>query len=330
MAAQAIPTARPRRRRSQKIAPYLFLTPALASIALLTAMPIIYTIIVAFTNYNLYTVGGPGNTNLLGTAHWVGLKNFVDLLSPGGAVAELFVPVLIWTVTFAFLTSVLNYALGFVLAVLLNNRRITERAVYRTLLIIPWALPGAISILIWQGLLNQTFGLVDALISLVGLPSVAWLTDPTGAKAGILLVNLWLGFPFNMMIILGGLQAIPGDVYEAASIDGATALQRLRLITFPLVFRITLPVLISAFAFNMTNFNIVYLLTKGQPPSTSGSPFASDAGQTDVLMSFLYNLTVTASRYDKAAALGIIIFLITAVLSFVGFRLSGAFSEVQA
>src|SRR5205085_6864100 len=175
---------------------------------------------------------------------FVGLKNFYDLLAPGGPFTQVFVPVFIWTVTFAFITTLLNYAAGFLLAVLVNNPRLPERAVYRTLLIVPWALPGAITILIWQGLLNQSFGAIDTLLTGIGLPAVPWLTDPNGTRAAIFLVNLWLSFPFNMIVCMGGLQSIPGDVYEAASIDGASAPQRLRLITLPLVFQVTRPILV--------------------------------------------------------------------------------------
>jgi len=255
----------------------------------------------------------------------VGLRNFQQLLAPDSPFSQVFFPVFAWTVIFAVVTSVINYFLGFFLAVLLNNPHLPERAIYRTLLIVPWALPGTITILIWQGMFNQTFGPIDAFLNSVGLPSVPWLSDPMGARIAILIVNLWLGFPFNMIVCLGGLQSIGADIYQAAEVDGATAGQRLRLITLPLVFQVTMPMLIGAFSFNLMNFGVVYLLTAGGPPRSD----TSFAGATDVLATFIYNLTLTFSRYDKAAALGIIVFLIAAVLSLIGFRLSGAFKEVQ-
>jgi arabinogalactan oligomer/maltooligosaccharide transport system permease protein len=221
---------------------------------------------------------------------------------------------------------VLNYFAGFFLAVVLNNPRLPERAVYRTLLIVPWALPGTLTILVWQGLMNQTFGPIDTILQNIGLPAVPWLNDPMAARIAILIVNLWLGFPFNMIVCLGGLQAIGGEVFEAAAVDGATSLQRLRLITLPLVFQITMPMLVGAFSFNLMNFGVVYLLTSGNPPRTD----TSFAGTTDILPSFVYKLVLNFYRYDKAAAMGIIIFIIAAVISTIGFRMSGAFKEVQA
>jgi len=327
MAATTVPRRAPSRRpRARSLTPLFFLAPALVSIAVLTLLPIIYSVVVAFTNYNLYTTGGPQDSGLLGTAHFVGLQNFADLLAPGGPYTQVFVPVFAWTVTFAVITSILNYGAGFLLAVLVNNPRLPERGIYRTVLIIPWALPGAITILVWQGLLNQSFGAVDALLTSVGLPSVPWLIDPTGTRAAIFLVNLWLSFPFYMIVCTGGLQSIPGDIYEAANIDGASAAQRLRLITLPLVFQVTRPMLVASFSFEMMNFGIVYLLNGGNPPRSD----TSFAGSTDVLASFIYKLTLTFNRYDKAAALGLIIFAITAALSLIGFRVSGVFKEVQA
>ncbi|MGH2410468.1 MAG: ABC transporter permease subunit, partial [Chloroflexota bacterium] len=152
------------------------------------------------------------------------------------------------------------------------------------------------------------------------LPSIPWLTDPTGARSAILLVNLWLSFPFNMILCLGALQAIPADIYEAATVDGASPFDRLRLLTLPLVFRITSPQLVGAFSFNFMNFNIVYLLTAGGPPSVGGTGVS---GSTDVLASYAYALTGTSHRYELAAAVGIIIFLIQAVLALFGFWLTG-------
>lgn len=326
MAVQAVPRATAtRHRRRFTAAPVIFLAPAIISIIILTLFPVCYSIVVAFTNYSFKTFGGPGNSSLIGSASFVGLGNFIELLSPNGVFAEVFFPVLVWTFAFALITSIVNYVAGLLLAIAMNNPRLPERAIYRTFLIVPWALPATISILIWQGLLNDSNGIVNNALESIGLPGVPWLTDPTGARAAIFLVNLWLGFPFMMIVCLGGLQSIPGDVYEAAAIDGAGALQRLRAITFPLVFRVTLPLLVSTFAYNMMNFGIVYLLTGGNPPRAD----TQYAGATDVLATLIYKLALQSYLYDKAAAAGIIVFIITAVLSIIGFRISGAFKEVE-
>jgi arabinogalactan oligomer/maltooligosaccharide transport system permease protein len=312
MATPAIaPVVFSRPRRPVSATPYLFLVPALVTMAVLVVYPAAYTLYLSFTNYNLFHFN---------TYSIVGFKNYYDILNPNGLFFEDFTPVFIWTVIFALSTAVLNYIVGFLLAVVLNNPRIPERGLYRTLLIVPYAVPGVITTLIWAGLLNQSFGAVDSLLTSLHLPSIPWLTDPTGARSAILLVNLWLSFPFNLILCLGALQAIPSDIYEAATVDGATAFEKLRLLTLPLVFRITSPQLVGAFSFNFMNFNIVYLLTGGGPPKVGGTGVA---GETDVLASYVYALTGTSHRYELAATVGIVIFLIQAVLALIGFALTG-------
>lgn len=321
MALQAMPhAATARRRRAVSVTPYLYLLPGVLGIALLFVYPIVDTIRISFTNYNLF------HSTAQSPPRFVGLTNYTDLLSPDSPFAQLFFSVFVWTVVFAVVTSVLNYVVGLLLAIALNNPRLRERAIYRTILIVPWALPSTISILIWQGLLNKDFGAIDSLLTSIGLPAVPWLLDAHGTQAAIFIVNLWLGFPFQMIVAIGGLQSIPGDIYEAAAVDGATALQRLRQITLPLVFRVTLPAMLLTFSFNLTNFGIIYLLNNGGPPRTD----TSFAGSTDTLITFIYNLTLNFSRYDRAGALAVIVFVITVGLSLIGFRLSGAFKEVQA
>jgi arabinogalactan oligomer/maltooligosaccharide transport system permease protein len=311
MASPAIQLVKPRPWRRLSLTPYVFLLPALVTIAVLVVYPAAYTLYLSFTNYNLFHFN---------SFSLVGFKNYYDILNPNGLFFEDFIPVFIWTLFFAVSTAVLNYVVGFLIAVLVNNPRIPERAFYRMLLIFPYVMPGVITILIWSGMLNQSFGAIDAWLTSIHLPSVPWLTDPTGARAAILIVNLWLSFPFNMILCLSALQALPADMYEAATVDGASPFAKLRLLTLPLVFRITSPQLVGAFSFNFMNFNIVYLLTAGGPPKVGGT---GAAGSTDVLASYIFNLTGTSHRYDLAAAVGIIIFLIQMVFALIGFGLTG-------
>jgi len=311
MASPAIQLVKPRPWRRLSLTPYVFLLPALVTIAVLVVYPSAYTLYLSFTNYNLFHFN---------SFSLVGFKNYYDILNPNGLFFEDFIPVFIWTLFFAVSTAVLNYVVGFLIAVLVNNPRIPERAFYRMLLIFPYVMPGVITILIWSGMLNQSFGAIDAWLTSIHLPSVPWLTDPTGARAAILIVNLWLSFPFNMILCLSALQALPADMYEAATVDGASPFAKLRLLTLPLVFRITSPQLVGAFSFNFMNFNIVYLLTAGGPPKVGGT---GAAGSTDVLASYIFNLTGTSHRYDLAAAVGIIIFLIQMVFALIGFGLTG-------
>ena len=311
MASSSVPLHFPRRRRRFSVTPYAFLVPALVSMAVLVLYPAVYTFYLSFTDYNLFHFS---------SYSLVGFKNYYDILNPNGLFFEDFFPVFIWTVAFALITAVLNYIVGFLVAVVVNNPRIPERAFYRMLLIFPWVMPAAVTILIWAGMLNQSFGAIDAWMTSAHLPSVPWLTDPTGARVAILLVNLWLSFPFNMILCLSALQAVPTDMYEAATVDGASAFAKLRLLTLPIVFGITSPQLVGAFSFNFMNFNIVYLLTQGGPPEAGGT---GAAGSTDVLATYVYHLTGTTERYDLAAAVGIVIFVIQMILALIGFKLTG-------
>jgi len=301
-------------RVMRRLEPWGYLFPALASMAVLSFFPIGYTVYIAFTNYDLYHFT---------SYHFVGLANFIAILH--GPYAQVFLPTLAWTLVFALGTTTLNYGGGLVFALILNNPRIRARSLYRTVLIVPWALPSTITILIWQGLLNQSFGAVDHVLTHLGLPDIGWLTNPFWAKVAILLVNLWLGFPFFMVSLLGGLQSVPPDVLEAATIDGASRWQTFRYITFPLLWRFSLPLLLGTFAFNFNNFSIVYLLTGGGPPR----PATAFAGTTDVLSTVIYNMTLTFNRYDIAAALGIILFVFVAFLTLLQLKLAGGIGEVD-
>lgn len=298
----------------RRLAPWTYVSPAYLLIAVFSLVPIAYTAYIAFTNYDL--------AHFL-SYHWVGLTNFVELFA--GPWQAVFLPVLVWTLVFASVTTVFNYVAGLGLALLLNNPLLKESTVYRTLLIVPWGLPGTIAILAWQGLLSTSFGQVNAMLHLAGLGPVPWLTNPALAKASMYLVNLWLGFPFFMTACLGGLQSIPGEVYEAANLDGAGAWGTLRRVTMPLMVRFSVPLLISSFAFNFNNFSIVYLLTRGGPPRLS----TSFAGSTDVISSLGYNMTAVFQRYNLSAALSVVLFIIVGAITLFQMRLSGQFEEVD-
>lgn len=313
---QPTPAARASRRGaarlSRGLAPYAYLLPGLAFMTLATFIPIVYTVYISTTNFSLY--------NFL-RFDYVGLANFREILA--GLTARIFWPVFVWTLTFATLTTLLNYVVGLCVAVLLNNPHMRERNVYRTLLVLPLAVPGTIAILAWAGMLNQSFGAVNAVLVQLGLDRVPWLLHPTWAKASILLVNLWLGFPYMMTVCLGGLQAIPDELYEAAAIDGAGRWQEFRAVTLPLLMRISLPLTVGAFAYNFGNFGIVYLLTGGRPPRVD----TSLAGTTDVLTTYMYNLTLVHHRYALAAALSIFMFVLVAVMTFIQVRVTRAFDD---
>jgi arabinogalactan oligomer/maltooligosaccharide transport system permease protein len=296
--------------------PYAYLSPALITIALVQLIPIIYTIYVACTNYNLNNFEHP---------KFIGLENFREIIT--GDLLKEMLPALGWTLAFAAAGTLLMYGVGLFLAVLLNNPLMRESAVYRAILILPWALPGTVAVLTWSGLLNDGYGQVNGLLtSLFGLErGIPWLGHPVWAKVSILLVTTWLGFPFMMSLCLAGLQAIPRELYESAAIDGAGWWSSLRRITVPMLTAFTLPLIVSSFAYNFNNFGAVFLLTGGGPPAVG----RTYAGSTDILVSVAYKLTQQHFQWGLGAALSLFLFFVVAALSLINFKLSGTFKEVD-
>ncbi|NLL31429.1 MAG: sugar ABC transporter permease [Clostridiales bacterium] len=302
------------KRKSRKA--YFYLAPALVSILIFTVMPIAATIYYAFTDYNLYS---KGNVNL------VGIKNFIEVLN--GPFKQTFLPVFGWTMIFAVVSTLGCFFLGLIIALVLNNKNMKERNFYKGILILPWALPAAVAILSFQGLLNGSYGQINNFLMSINLikEPIKWLTDPTLARISILMVNVWLGFPYMMNVCLGSLAAIPEVYYEAAEVDGASKWKQFTSITLPSLAKTAYPLIISSFAFNFNNFGSAYLITQGNPARLD----TQFAGYTDILASVNYKLSIQFGRYDIASALSIIIFLIIASISFVQMKASGQFEEVD-
>jgi arabinogalactan oligomer/maltooligosaccharide transport system permease protein len=225
-----------------------------------------------------------------------------------------FLRVFAWTFAFAFLTVFLSFALGLFLAITLDKPGLRFQRTYRSLLVIPWAIPGFLSILVWGGLLNDDFGVVNRLFN----TSIPWLFDANWAKVSVLLVSVWLTFPYFFLVSLGALQAIPAELTEAARVDGGGPWQVFRKVTLPLLLVAVAPLLIASFAFNFNNFNNIYLLTGGGPAVGEQSV----AGATDILISYTYKLAFeagTGNDYALASAISIFIFFIVAVISGLSF-----------
>ena len=200
----------------------------------------------------------------------VGLANYSRLFTEGNLASQ-FLKAFTWTVIFAFGSVLLTFCLGFFLALTLNDDRIKGKKLYRSFLLLPYAVPGFISLLIWSNFYNQDFGLINQMLHL----NIRWLSDPTMAKIAVLLTNTWMGFPYMFIVCTGALQSISGDVKEAAKMDGATGMQAtLRIIT-PLLLVAVAPLLVSTFAFNFNNFNAIQLLTEGGP-FPAGSTHAAE------------------------------------------------------
>ena len=299
---------------ARRLSPYAYLSPALISIAALSLLPMLFTIYLAFTDASLYTF----RTGF----HWVGLANFVEVFR--GSFSKVFFPVLGWTIVYAALSVFTQFSLGMFVAVLLNNPNLKETRLYRALLIIPWAIPGSIAALAWQGLFNTSNGAINQLlVNVFHLQAIPWLQEANWARAAVLIVNLWLGFPYMMTICLGALQAIPFELYEAAEVDGANVWDKFWKVTFPMMLRFSLPLMISSFAFNFNNFNTALLMVNGGPNRIG--PFA--AGYTDILASVGYKLTVNLNRYDLSGAISIILFFLVAGISLFNMKVTGAFKE---
>lgn len=297
--------------------PYLFLAIPALGVLFFTIMPILFTITLAFTNYS-----APDHIPPAKLVDWVGFGTFSDLVQLKSW-SQTFMGVLGWTVVWAVLATVTTYFGGVLVALLIEQRGIRFKKLWRTIFILPYAIPQIISLLLMRNLFNGQFGPINTYMRAFGLEGLPWLTDPFWAKVTVIVVNMWIGIPVSMVLILGVLTAIPRDLYEAAEVDGASSFQKFRIITMPFILFATTPVLIMQFAGNFNNFNVIYLLT-------NGNPLRGDyqyAGSTDLLVTWLYKLTLDNNKFNMASAVGIIIFLIIASFSIWNFRRSKSFKE---
>jgi arabinogalactan oligomer/maltooligosaccharide transport system permease protein len=285
------------------------------------------TIYYADESQGLFT-SEEGNSLNPGYQVTIGWANFKRLLN-SPALRGPFVQVFLWTIAFAFFSVFTTFAMGLLLALVLNDPIIPVRKLFRTLMILPYAIPGVIGILIWRGMLNQHLGVITTnMVELIGW-SPSWFIDPLWSKVAILIVNLWLGFPYMMLICSGALQAIPNDIYEAANVDGANTWQRFWNITLPLLLVSVGPLLIASFTFNFNNFTVIYAFNEGRPP-IPGTP--TPAGYTDILISYTFRLAFESGRgsdYGYAAAITFVIFLVVASITLFQYRFMGRWEEVS-
>jgi maltose/maltodextrin transport system permease protein len=256
----------------------------------------------------------PGFKVGVGFANYARLFGDADMRGPFGSI-------FVWTVAFAGLTVLFATAIGMTLAVLLNWEALNYRTLYRTLLFLPYAVPGFISILVFKGLFNQNFGEINAILDAVFGIKPAWFADPLLAKIMILIVNVWLGYPFIMVLCTGLIKSVPADLYEASAIAGAGPLTNFYRITAPLIVKPLMPLLISSFAFNFNNFVLISLLTDGRPDYLNTK---LPAGTTDILVSYTYRIAFTdaGANFGLAAAISTVIFFLIAMLSLVNLKLS--------
>ena len=306
----------------------LMLTPTCLAALIFTILPTIFMISLAFSTYNLQDMDAAG-TNLF---YWNGVQNFVSVFTGDGSlgveIKNRFFPVLGWTLVWAILATVTCYFGGIILAILINKKGLKFKKVFRTIFILTIAVPQFVSLLAVRNILGE-YGPINSLLQNLG-----WTSGPIGflglnqadneylAKVVVIIVNMWVGIPYTMLMTSGILMNIPSDLYEAATVDGASKTKMFFKITLPYVIFVTTPYLISSFVGNINSFNTIYLLTGGGP-----SYVGYQAGGTDLLVTWLYKLTIDQGSYNTGAVIGIFTFLITATITLVTYRHSRAYNE---
>lgn len=277
----------------QKLFIYALVAPSFLVLLGVVIYPFIYNVVLSLSNMNLRHIK---DWDIIGFRQYI--KVFLEPSQPNFYVILL--KTIIWTVVNVFF----HVVIGVFLALLLNQQ-LKGRSIFRTLLVLPWAVPQVIVALTWRGMFNYEYGSINLILTGLGLPAVEWLKDPTWAFIACIITNVWLGFPFMMVIALGALQSIPNDLYEAAEIDGAGWLHKLRNITIPLIRPVMVPAITLGTIWTFNNLNIVWLVTNAGEPSD----------QTHILVSFVYKSAFNLYRYGYAAALSMVIFAILLVFS---------------
>ena len=297
--------------------PYLIMSPGFLLLVFVVIFPIIFVILLGFTNYDLY------HSPPAKLVEWVGFKNFIEIFQID-MWRETFFSVLAWTIVWTFVATTFQVALGIFLAIIVNQKEVKGKAIIRTVFILPWAVPAFVSILVFAGMFNETFGTinVDILEKIFHIQGLPWMTEPLYTRIALILIQTWLGFPFVFAMTTGVLQSIPQDLYEAATVDGASTFQKFKNITLPLVLFATAPVIITQYTFNFNNFNLIYMFNGGGPAVP-----AQNAGGTDILISWIYRLTMNTGQYSKAATLTLLLSIIVISVALWQFRRTKSFQE---
>ncbi len=295
----------------------------ITGIIIFTIIPLVFMILIAFTSYD-HEHQPPGNLFT-----WVGLDNFKTMLGQGSKLAQTFWPVLGWTLIWAVFATFSCFILGLILALLINRQGTRFKGFWRFMFVLSIAVPQFVSLLSMRTIFNAN-GPVNVLLRHLGVigmtQSIPFFTDPTLAKITIIVINLWIGIPYTMLSTTGILQNIPAQLYEAAKIDGANAFVIFRKITLPYIVFVMTPNLITSFTGNINNFNVIFLLSGGGPDTLD----YYYAGKTDLLVTWLYRLTITQKDYNMGAVIGILVFIILATLSLLTYRHTGSYKDEGA
>jgi arabinogalactan oligomer / maltooligosaccharide transport system permease protein len=291
---------------------YTLLMPSAAGLLLLVVWPFFYDILIAFSNLSLRTLLKPSYGIQYGIDNFARVFNDRLLQTRDSTFLTLFIRTVIWTIVNVAITVTCGMGLA-----LLLNRPLPGRGIYRTLLIVPWAIPQVISATAWRNEFNSQYGFINLMLRTVGLQPVNWVQDPSWAFASAIIVNIWLGIPFMMIVILGGLQSISPEFYEAAEIDGASGWNRFIRVTLPLLRPVLSPAITLGIILTFNQLNVIFLVTEGGPSET-----------TNILVSALYYAAFSFSRFGFAAAFSLVIFAILFVIAAIFMRVSGGLQSI--
>ena len=313
--------------KSRYTLPVMLLGPAIVGLAVLIVYPLLWEFNLSFTNMSLRNFGDKAqytwvvcreNPEIVNS--WLTdclLKNYADVFRLPVLKQAFFFPVFFRTVLWTAINMFFHLSVGLGLALLLN-RPLRGKGIYRTLIILPWAIPQVIAALAWRGEFNYEFGFVNLMLGQLGIPPIQWLTAPGWNFVAMCIVNIWLGIPFMMVILLGGLQSIPGEYYEAAEIDGANGFQQFKNITLPLLQPVMTPAIILGTIWTFNNFNVPFFINQNELETS------------DILVTALFRAAFQYNRYGFAAAFAFVIFIILLAYSIFYIRITGALKEVNA
>lgn len=301
---------------------YLLTIPAYLVMIVAIIFPVMVTLFMAFTNYDFQHIP-PANL-----IDWIGFSNFTNIFTLS-SYRDTFVKVFSWTVIWTVLATTLQITLGILTAVVANQKFVKFRRAFGVIFLLPWAVPAFITIMSFSNMFNDTAGAINTQVipllnnlPFVDIGNIAWKTDPFWTKTAIILIQGWLGFPYIYVMVSGILQSISEDLYEAAKMDGANAIQRFRNITLPAIFLVAAPTFVTQYTGNFNNFSMIYLFNEGGPGSLGGN-----AGSTDILISWIYKLTTGGSpQYSIASALTLIISFVVISISLLVFKKTNAFN----
>ncbi|HEX6097660.1 MAG TPA: sugar ABC transporter permease [Thermoanaerobaculia bacterium] len=298
---------------------YLFILPAMLGMLLLVFFPFVYGIAVSFTSQTIYNVNKPYSEIWIGFQNYAEILGDFDLRTPAGINFENFYWTFFFTIAWTVTNVTIGVTVGLLLALILNTKDLRFKALYRVLLVLPWAMPNYITSLIWKGMFHQQFGVINQVIQLFGGGPIAWFERPFTSFCAVIATNGWLSFPFMMVVSLGALQSIPADLYEAARVDGATRWQQFRSITLPSLKPALVPAVILSVVWTFNMFNIIYLVSAGEP-----------AHSTEILTTQAYKIAFEQYRYGYAAAYSTVIFAILLIYGVFQNRMSRATEAIAA